>query len=179
MDCPPIVNPSPVPSYHPPFPPPQFQPLFCTNRAARPPLPLTQWCFCRHLSILETERQNPKFHGNYEILCCQGPCLHHNQQLLFYKREPKHIRIISGGTKKMGKMLKMKWCATVFEFLSVACRAVTSSIKTEDRENHVTSMLYLYLYIYLYLNLYLYLYLYLYFSCIWICICIFVCVLRV
>ena len=66
-------------------------------------------------------------------------------------------------------MLKMKWCATVFEFLSVACRAVTSSIKTEDRENHVTSMLYLYLYIYLYLNLYLYLY----FSCIWIFICIF------
>ena len=85
VDCPPIVNPSPLST---PPSPPQFQPLFCTNRAARPPLPLTQWCFCRHLSILETERQNPKFHGNYEILCCQGPCLHHNQQLLFYKREP-------------------------------------------------------------------------------------------
>ena len=42
----------------------------------------------------------------------------------------------------MGKMVTMRWCATVFEFLSVACLAVTSSIKTEDGENHVTLLLF-------------------------------------
>ena len=46
----------------------------------------------------------------------------------------------------MGKRVMMKWLTTVFEFLSVACLAPTSSIKTEERENHVALLLLLLLF---------------------------------
>ena len=59
------------------------QALFCTNRTARPPI--NSVAFLRPPArppppslLLD---QNPKFHGNYEILCRHSPSLHHNHQL--------------------------------------------------------------------------------------------------
>ena len=77
--------------------------------------------------------------------CASGAAL--QQKHLLYKERTIllcAIRVVSMTIMiNMAKMtMMMRWPATVFEFLSVcesvACSSVTSSIKTEDRENHVT-----------------------------------------
>ena len=58
------------------------QALFCTNRTARPPINSVAFLPAPAPPLpLPLLDQNPKFHGNYEILCRRSPSLHHNHQL--------------------------------------------------------------------------------------------------